>query len=169
MAVCVSSAGCGRTGVICAVDYIYDLLVTKVRLLRPASQLKVSFRSTSAPCFRFQSHCFVTGVHKQNIVYRVSEQHIETVIFCHQQIREEFSIMKIVLDMRRQRQAAVQTQVELEGGVPDPGRAGGLFSAWLLVKEETGVWFDFWFNVQVLYSYLIIGTHSGSSVVEGMP
>ncbi|MEQ2179650.1 hypothetical protein GOODEAATRI_027326 [Goodea atripinnis] len=24
------SAGCGRTGVICALDYIYDLLVTKV-------------------------------------------------------------------------------------------------------------------------------------------
>ena len=165
MAVCVSSAGCGRTGVICAVDYIYDLLVTKVRLLRPASQLKVSFRSTSAPCFRFQSHCFVTGVHKQNIVYRVSEQHIETVIFCHQQIREEFSIMQIVLDMRRQRQAAVQTQVELEGGVPDPGRAGGgvpdpgraggLFSAWLLVNATTGAWFDFWFKVQVLLSSLL--------------
>lgn len=28
-AVCFS-AGCGRTGVICALDYIYDLLVTKV-------------------------------------------------------------------------------------------------------------------------------------------
>ncbi|XP_062315845.1 tyrosine-protein phosphatase non-receptor type 18 isoform X1 [Osmerus eperlanus] len=53
------SAGCGRTGVICAVDYIHDLLVTK-------------------------------------------------------QIREEFSIMKIVLDMRRQRQSAVQTQEQYQ-------------------------------------------------------
>ncbi|XP_040007691.1 tyrosine-protein phosphatase non-receptor type 18 isoform X2 [Xiphias gladius] len=48
------SAGCGRTGVICALDYIHDLLVTKVT--------------------------------------------------------EDFSIMKIVLELRRQRPSAVQTR-----------------------------------------------------------
>uniref|UniRef100_A0A7N6BMN0 protein-tyrosine-phosphatase n=1 Tax=Anabas testudineus TaxID=64144 RepID=A0A7N6BMN0_ANATE len=50
------SAGCGRTGVICALDYIHDLLVTK-------------------------------------------------------QITSDFSIKKIVLELRRQRPAAVQTKV----------------------------------------------------------
>ncbi|XP_069382020.1 tyrosine-protein phosphatase non-receptor type 18 isoform X2 [Paralichthys olivaceus] len=49
------SAGCGRTGVICALDYIYDLLVTK-------------------------------------------------------RITTDFSIMKIVLELRRQRPSAVQTK-----------------------------------------------------------
>ncbi|XP_060931299.1 tyrosine-protein phosphatase non-receptor type 18 isoform X2 [Limanda limanda] len=49
------SAGCGRTGVICALDYIYDLLVTKP-------------------------------------------------------ITTDFSIMKIVLELRRQRPSAVQTK-----------------------------------------------------------
>uniref|UniRef100_A0A3Q3LZY4 protein-tyrosine-phosphatase n=1 Tax=Mastacembelus armatus TaxID=205130 RepID=A0A3Q3LZY4_9TELE len=49
------SAGCGRTGVICALDYIYELLVTK-------------------------------------------------------QITTDFSIMKIVLELRRQRPSAVQTK-----------------------------------------------------------
>ncbi|XP_076596110.1 tyrosine-protein phosphatase non-receptor type 18 isoform X1 [Chaetodon auriga] len=49
------SAGCGRTGVICALDYIHDLLVTK-------------------------------------------------------QITADFSIMKIVLEIRRQRPSAVQTK-----------------------------------------------------------
>uniref|UniRef100_A0A7N6FLP8 protein-tyrosine-phosphatase n=1 Tax=Anabas testudineus TaxID=64144 RepID=A0A7N6FLP8_ANATE len=49
------SAGCGRTGVICALDYIHDLLVTK-------------------------------------------------------QITSDFSIKKIVLELRRQRPAAVQTK-----------------------------------------------------------
>ncbi|XP_040903211.1 tyrosine-protein phosphatase non-receptor type 18 isoform X3 [Toxotes jaculatrix] len=49
------SAGCGRTGVICALDYIHDLLVTK-------------------------------------------------------QITTDFSIMKIVLELRRQRPSAVQTK-----------------------------------------------------------
>ncbi|XP_071401421.1 tyrosine-protein phosphatase non-receptor type 18-like, partial [Centroberyx affinis] len=49
------SAGCGRTGVICAIDYIHDLLVTK-------------------------------------------------------QITADFSIMQIVLELRRQRPAAVQTK-----------------------------------------------------------
>ncbi|CAB1329670.1 unnamed protein product [Coregonus sp. 'balchen'] len=49
------SAGCGRTGVICALDYVHDLLVTK-------------------------------------------------------QIKEDFSIMKIVLELRRQRPSAVQTK-----------------------------------------------------------
>ncbi|XP_029363114.1 tyrosine-protein phosphatase non-receptor type 18 isoform X2 [Echeneis naucrates] len=49
------SAGCGRTGVICALDYINDLLVTK-------------------------------------------------------QITSDFSIMKIVLELRRQRPSAVQTK-----------------------------------------------------------
>uniref|UniRef100_A0A665TQH1 protein-tyrosine-phosphatase n=1 Tax=Echeneis naucrates TaxID=173247 RepID=A0A665TQH1_ECHNA len=53
------SAGCGRTGVICALDYINDLLVTK-------------------------------------------------------QITSDFSIMKIVLELRRQRPSAVQTKVGLE-------------------------------------------------------
>uniref|UniRef100_A0A8D3D5L7 protein-tyrosine-phosphatase n=1 Tax=Scophthalmus maximus TaxID=52904 RepID=A0A8D3D5L7_SCOMX len=50
------SAGCGRTGVICALDYIYDLLVTK-------------------------------------------------------QITTDFSIMKIILELRRQRPSTVQTKV----------------------------------------------------------
>uniref|UniRef100_A0A4W6FTZ4 protein-tyrosine-phosphatase n=1 Tax=Lates calcarifer TaxID=8187 RepID=A0A4W6FTZ4_LATCA len=50
------SAGCGRTGVICALDYIHDLMVTK-------------------------------------------------------QITTDFSIMKIVLELRRQRPSAVQTKV----------------------------------------------------------
>uniref|UniRef100_A0A671TI92 protein-tyrosine-phosphatase n=1 Tax=Sparus aurata TaxID=8175 RepID=A0A671TI92_SPAAU len=50
------SAGCGRTGVICALDYIRDLLVTK-------------------------------------------------------QLTGDFSIMKIVLELRRQRPSAVQTKV----------------------------------------------------------
>uniref|UniRef100_H3CE14 protein-tyrosine-phosphatase n=1 Tax=Tetraodon nigroviridis TaxID=99883 RepID=H3CE14_TETNG len=49
------SAGCGRTGVICALDYIHDLLVTK-------------------------------------------------------QITADFSIMKVVLELRTQRPAAVQTK-----------------------------------------------------------
>ncbi|XP_047231189.1 tyrosine-protein phosphatase non-receptor type 18 isoform X2 [Girardinichthys multiradiatus] len=49
------SAGCGRTGVICALDYIYDLLVTK-------------------------------------------------------QITKDFSILNIVLELRRQRPSAVQTK-----------------------------------------------------------
>ncbi|XP_018526320.1 tyrosine-protein phosphatase non-receptor type 18 isoform X3 [Lates calcarifer] len=49
------SAGCGRTGVICALDYIHDLMVTK-------------------------------------------------------QITTDFSIMKIVLELRRQRPSAVQTK-----------------------------------------------------------
>nr|XP_019962668.1 PREDICTED: tyrosine-protein phosphatase non-receptor type 18-like [Paralichthys olivaceus] len=51
----LTSAGCGRTGVICALDYIYDLLVTK-------------------------------------------------------RITTDFSIMKIVLELRRQRPSAVQTK-----------------------------------------------------------
>uniref|UniRef100_A0A3Q2D4U9 protein-tyrosine-phosphatase n=1 Tax=Cyprinodon variegatus TaxID=28743 RepID=A0A3Q2D4U9_CYPVA len=50
------SAGCGRTGVICALDYIYDLLVTK-------------------------------------------------------RISQDFSILSIVLELRRQRPSAVQTKV----------------------------------------------------------
>uniref|UniRef100_H2UAJ0 protein-tyrosine-phosphatase n=1 Tax=Takifugu rubripes TaxID=31033 RepID=H2UAJ0_TAKRU len=50
------SAGCGRTGVICALDYIHDLLVTK-------------------------------------------------------QIAADFSIMKVVLELRKQRTTAVQTKV----------------------------------------------------------
>uniref|UniRef100_A0A3Q2Q4E0 protein-tyrosine-phosphatase n=1 Tax=Fundulus heteroclitus TaxID=8078 RepID=A0A3Q2Q4E0_FUNHE len=49
------SAGCGRTGVICALDYIHDLLVTK-------------------------------------------------------RLTEDFSILKIVLELRRQRPSAVQTR-----------------------------------------------------------
>ncbi|XP_024255548.1 tyrosine-protein phosphatase non-receptor type 18 isoform X2 [Oncorhynchus tshawytscha] len=49
------SAGCGRTGVICALDYVHDLLVTK-------------------------------------------------------QIKEDFSIMKIVVELRSQRPSAVQTK-----------------------------------------------------------
>ncbi|XP_042265277.1 tyrosine-protein phosphatase non-receptor type 18 isoform X1 [Thunnus maccoyii] len=49
------SAGCGRTGVICALDYIHDLLVSK-------------------------------------------------------RITEDFSIMRIVMDLRRQRPSAVQTK-----------------------------------------------------------
>ncbi|CAN9515307.1 unnamed protein product [Ophioblennius macclurei] len=49
------SAGCGRTGVICALDYIYDLLVTK-------------------------------------------------------QVTEDFSILKVVLELRQQRPSAVQTK-----------------------------------------------------------
>ncbi|KAM7411083.1 hypothetical protein PAMA_021185 [Pampus argenteus] len=53
------SAGCGRTGVICAIDYVHDLLVTK-------------------------------------------------------QITADFSIMKIVLDLRRQRPSAVQTKDQYE-------------------------------------------------------
>ncbi|XP_044066175.1 tyrosine-protein phosphatase non-receptor type 18 isoform X2 [Siniperca chuatsi] len=53
------SAGCGRTGVICALDYIHDLLVTK-------------------------------------------------------QITADFSIMKLVLELRRQRASAVQTKDQYE-------------------------------------------------------
>ncbi|XP_041701051.1 tyrosine-protein phosphatase non-receptor type 18 [Coregonus clupeaformis] len=53
------SAGCGRTGVICALDYVHDLLVTK-------------------------------------------------------QIKEDFSIMKIVLELRRQRPSAVQTKEQYQ-------------------------------------------------------
>uniref|UniRef100_UPI0037E94CE4 tyrosine-protein phosphatase non-receptor type 18 isoform X2 n=1 Tax=Semicossyphus pulcher TaxID=241346 RepID=UPI0037E94CE4 len=52
------SAGCGRTGVICALDYIYDLLVT--------------------------------------------------------QISADFSIMKVVLELRRQRPSAVQTKEQYQ-------------------------------------------------------
>nr|XP_023847640.1 tyrosine-protein phosphatase non-receptor type 18-like [Salvelinus alpinus] len=53
------SAGCGRTGVICALDYVHDLLVTK-------------------------------------------------------QIKEDFSIMKIVVELRRQRPSAVQTKEQYQ-------------------------------------------------------
>uniref|UniRef100_A0A4W5KP69 protein-tyrosine-phosphatase n=1 Tax=Hucho hucho TaxID=62062 RepID=A0A4W5KP69_9TELE len=53
------SAGCGRTGVICALDYVHDLLVTK-------------------------------------------------------QIKEDFSIMKIVMELRRQRPSAVQTKEQYQ-------------------------------------------------------
>lgn len=53
------SAGCGRTGVICALDYIHDLLVTK-------------------------------------------------------QITADFSIMKVVLELRRQRPSAVQTKEQYQ-------------------------------------------------------
>ncbi|KAF7655993.1 hypothetical protein LDENG_00047080 [Lucifuga dentata] len=53
------SAGCGRTGVICALDYIHDLLVTE-------------------------------------------------------QITADFSIMKVVVDLRRQRPAAVQTKEQYQ-------------------------------------------------------
>ncbi|AWP09957.1 putative tyrosine-protein phosphatase non-receptor type 18 isoform 2 [Scophthalmus maximus] len=53
------SAGCGRTGVICALDYIYDLLVTK-------------------------------------------------------QITTDFSIMKIILELRRQRPSTVQTKEQYQ-------------------------------------------------------
>ncbi|XP_054465897.1 tyrosine-protein phosphatase non-receptor type 18 isoform X2 [Anoplopoma fimbria] len=52
------SAGCGRTGVICALDYIYDLLVTK--------------------------------------------------------INKDFSIMQIVMEIRRQRPSAVQTKEQYQ-------------------------------------------------------
>ncbi|KAM9429339.1 tyrosine-protein phosphatase non-receptor type 18-like [Salvelinus alpinus] len=53
------SAGCGRTGVICALDYVHDLLVTK-------------------------------------------------------QIKEDFSIMKVVVELRRQRPSAVQTKEQYQ-------------------------------------------------------
>ncbi|XP_036803487.1 tyrosine-protein phosphatase non-receptor type 18 isoform X3 [Oncorhynchus mykiss] len=54
-----SGAGCGRTGVICALDYVHDLLVTK-------------------------------------------------------QIKGDFSIMKIVVELRRQRPSAVQTKEQYQ-------------------------------------------------------
>lgn len=53
------SAGCGRTGVICALDYVHDLLVTK-------------------------------------------------------QIKGDFNIMKIVVELRRQRPSAVQTKEQYQ-------------------------------------------------------
>ncbi|XP_017158847.1 tyrosine-protein phosphatase non-receptor type 18 isoform X2 [Poecilia reticulata] len=63
------SAGCGRTGVVCALDYIHDLLVTKASSVMSSSLL--------------------------------------------QKITEDFSVLDLVLELRRQRPSAVQTKVGL--------------------------------------------------------
>ncbi|XP_017158852.1 tyrosine-protein phosphatase non-receptor type 18 isoform X6 [Poecilia reticulata] len=63
------SAGCGRTGVVCALDYIHDLLVTKASSVMSSSLL--------------------------------------------QKITEDFSVLDLVLELRRQRPSAVQTKVSV--------------------------------------------------------
>lgn len=91
------SAGCGRTGVICAVDYVNDLLLTEVL--------------TSYPIHIYVYSAWMCEAYGMFIyIYRLIKR-ITYALFYPQQIQEDFNILDLVLELRRQRPSAVQTKV----------------------------------------------------------
>lgn len=87
------SAGCGRTGVLCAVDYVRQLLLTQVRGGLPGA------RAARCP-----AHGAAHGPAS-----------------LPQTLPPDFSLLDLVLEMRMQRPAAVQTEVRAPGARPsDP-------------------------------------------------
>nr|XP_011713571.1 tyrosine-protein phosphatase non-receptor type 18 isoform X1 [Macaca nemestrina] len=76
------SAGCGRTGVLCTVDYVRQLLLTQVRCRHPVC-------AVCCPGPRVLLKCLVC---------------------VPQMIPPDFSLFDVVLEMRKQRPAAVQTE-----------------------------------------------------------
>lgn len=85
------SAGCGRTGTICAIDYVWGLMRMGVSLL----QLRIIFIS-----FIFVFICIVL-----NLYYTTCN------ILMFQKLTKNFNLFNVIADMRRQRIAMVQTKV----------------------------------------------------------
>lgn len=85
---CDCSAGCGRTGVLCVIDYTWNLLKKKVRHF----SLQTFFKLFSARRATFQ-WC---------------------ACHCLQIIAPEFSIFGLVQNMRTQRPSLVQTKVAIK-------------------------------------------------------